>query len=99
MAQPMLQRGARFKAIAAGEWNSLAAESNGTVVAWGDNDIGESTVPSGLSNVVAMAAGQAHSLALKSDGTVVAWGVRYYHETKVPEWLSNAPAIAAGWMD
>jgi len=34
------------------------------VVAWGSNDSGQATVPSGLSNVVAIAAGGGHSLAL-----------------------------------
>jgi len=43
-------------------------------VAWGNNANGQSTVPVGLTGVVAIAAGQSHSLALKSGGTVVAWG-------------------------
>ena len=32
------------------------------------------TVPAGLSDVVAIAAGAEHTVALKADGTVVAWG-------------------------
>jgi acyl dehydratase len=43
------------------------------VVAWGDNSYGQTTVPEGLTQVVAIAAGVHHSLALKVDGTVVAW--------------------------
>jgi len=43
-----------------------------TVIAWGSNGVGQTTVPSGLSGVIAIAA---HSLALKSDGTVIAWGL------------------------
>src|SRR5690242_14588942 len=63
----------RFKAIGAGEWHSLAVQSNGTVQAWGYNGQGQAVVPSGLSGVIAVAGGDEHSLALKSDGTVVAW--------------------------
>jgi alpha-tubulin suppressor-like RCC1 family protein len=73
-------------AIAAGGLHSLALLSNGTVMAWGDNESGElgdgsvggySDVPvevKGLTGVTAIAAGFGHSLALLSNGTVVAWG-------------------------
>ena len=71
-------------AVAAGVYHSLALKTDGTVVAWGDNDNGECTVPAGLSGVVAVAAGDAHSLALKSDGTVVAWGSNAYGQRNVP---------------
>ena len=63
----------------------------GTVIAWGDNRIGQTSVPSGLSNVVAISAGEWHSLALKADGTVVAWGADH----GVPPDLTNVVVIAA----
>ena len=52
----------------------LAGHAASEVVAWGDNDSGQTNVPSGLSNVVAIAAGGYHSLALTAEGRVVAWG-------------------------
>jgi hypothetical protein len=79
-------------AIAAGDYHSLALKADGTVVAWGNNGFGQSTVPSGLSGVIAIAGGRGHSLALRSDGTVVAWGADGY----VPSGLSGVIAIAAG---
>ena len=67
------------------------------VVAWGDNEVGQTIVPSGLSNVVAIAAGTDHNLALTDEGRVVAWGSRNYQgQTNVPSGLSNVVAIAAG---
>ena len=60
--------------MAAGGIHSLALKTDGTVVGWGLNDDGQTTIPGGLSNAVAIAAGHAHSLALKTDGTVVGWG-------------------------
>ena len=48
--------------------------ASGTVVAWGDNTFGQSSVPAGLTNVIAISGGAEHTLALKADGTVVAWG-------------------------
>ncbi len=71
--------------IAGGWIHSLALLSNGTVMAWGNNEHGHlgngttsnSDVPvpvSGLSGVTAIAAGEYHSLALLSNGKVMAWG-------------------------
>jgi alpha-tubulin suppressor-like RCC1 family protein len=71
-------------AIAAGGDSGLALLSNGTVMAWGANELGElgngtltqSDVPvavSGLSGVRTIAVGGA-SFALRDDGTVMTWG-------------------------
>jgi alpha-tubulin suppressor-like RCC1 family protein len=83
-------------AVAGGYGHSLALNTNGTVVAWGNNSSGQTNVPAGLSNVVAVAAGDHHSLALRSNGLVVAWGDDYYGQTNIPAGLSNVVAIAAG---
>ncbi len=76
--------------------HSLALKADGTVAAWGDNSAQQSSVPPGLSNVVAIAAGLSHSLALRADGTVVAWGQASYGAATVPAGLSGVMAIAAG---
>jgi alpha-tubulin suppressor-like RCC1 family protein len=67
----------------------LALKRDGTVLAWGDNSVGQlgnnsdqasAGTPvqvTGLgpgSGVVAISAGPTHALALKDDGTVLAWG-------------------------
>ena len=99
-------------AIAAGgcwfnvDGHNLALKADGTVVAWGYNNSGQTNVPAGLSGVVAVAAGGWHSLALKSNGTVVAWGAGGVNlgcsswgangQSIVPVGLSNVVAIAAG---
>ena len=75
----------QVKAVSRGGVFDLALLINGTVMAWGYNDIGElgdgttteRTLPvavKGLANVVAISAGSRTSLALLSNGTVVAWG-------------------------
>ncbi|HEU5397064.1 MAG TPA: immunoglobulin domain-containing protein, partial [Verrucomicrobiae bacterium] len=79
-------------AITAGYTHSVALKSNGTVVAWGNNSQGQTSVPANLSNVVAVAAAWSHTVALKADGTVVSWGDR----TNVPAGLTNVIAVAAG---
>jgi hypothetical protein len=71
------------------------------VVAWGNNDSGQTQIPAGLTNAVAVAGGQDYSLALKSDGTVVAWGAHWNGFTYVPMTppasLSNVVSIGAGY--
>ena len=86
-------------AISAGDLHSLALRSNGTVVAWGQNDYEQSNVPSGLSNVVAIAAGASHNLALKADGTVTAWGLNDRGQCNVPSDLANVRAVSAGYNE
>ena len=77
-------------------YHSLALKADGTVVGWGDNDYGQTTIPASATNVVAIAAGSNHSLALKADGTVVGWGYNDYGQTTIPASATNVVAIAAG---
>jgi len=84
-------------AIAAGDSHTVALKGDGTVVAWGDNGSGKTTVPTGLGGVTAIAAGTSHTAALKNDGTVVAWGSVTFGQTNVPPGLSGVVAIAAGY--
>jgi uncharacterized delta-60 repeat protein len=85
-------------AIAAGITHTLALRSDGTVVGWGNNDYGQTTVPEGLSGVTAIATGPAHTLALKSDGTMVGWGNNDYGQITVPAGLGGLMAVASGYM-
>jgi alpha-tubulin suppressor-like RCC1 family protein len=79
--------------ISAGYYHSLAVKADGTVVAWGSNQDGETVIPIGL-QAVAVAAGGNFSLALKPDGTVVAWGADDSGQAKLPAALARAKVIA-----
>jgi hypothetical protein len=83
-------------AISAGLRHALALKSDGTVVAWGVDELGETEVPPDLNGVVEIAAGDAHSLALRSDGTVVGWGGGTSGAGTPPTNLTSLVAIAAG---
>ena len=69
----------------------------GTVTAWGQNTLGQTNVPVGLTNAVAIAGGVYHSLVVRSDGTVTGWGENDFGQTNPPVGLSNVIAVAAGW--
>jgi alpha-tubulin suppressor-like RCC1 family protein len=95
------------EAIAAGAVHSLALLEDGTVAAWGVNDLGQlgegsniefSNTPREvikLSGVEAIASGLHHSLALLPDGTVKAWGTNFNGElgygTASKNQFSNTP--------
>ncbi len=76
---------------------TLAVAMPGTVVAWGSNAQGQTTIPAGLSGVTAITAGEGHTVALKNDGTVLAWGWNANGQTTIPAGLSGVTAIAAGY--
>jgi uncharacterized delta-60 repeat protein len=71
--------------VSAGSFHSLASRSDGSVVAWGWNGLGQlglgtrATIATpvkipGLNGVSKVSGGYIHSLAMKTDGTVWAWG-------------------------
>ncbi len=67
------------------------------LVAWGNNDRGQLTVPAGLGEISQVAGGWAHSLALKADGAVAAWGWNAKGQSTVPTGLTGVVAIDAGY--
>ncbi len=85
-------------AVAAGYYHSLGLRSNGTVT--GESAATISSIPAGLSNVVAIAVNAfasgsvRYSFALKSDGTVTAWSNSF--APFVPVGFSNVVAISVG---
>jgi hypothetical protein len=85
-------------AIAAGEEHCLALTAEGRVVAWGNNDVGQTSVPvAALTDVVKIAAGPFSSIALKKDGTIITWGDNKADSQNPPaEWQGHFQDIVAG---
>lgn len=88
--------------IAAGSAFSLALKSDGSVVAWGSNAAGQTTIPvAAQSEVVSITAsgrsGDGFALALKNDGSVIGWGDNSVGQISIPTTAqSGVLSIAAG---
>jgi len=91
-------------AVASGGSHTVELKADGTVWAWGKNELGQlgdgttidSPAPiqvSGLTDITAIAGGDSHTIALKADGTVWAWGDNKYGQLGVttPETCVNDP--------
>ena len=68
----------------------------GTVVAWGDNRLGQTSVPVGPTNLVAVSAGYDRNLALTAEGRVVPWGSTIPGDNTIAPALSAVAATAVG---
>jgi alpha-tubulin suppressor-like RCC1 family protein len=79
---------------AAGFETSFAVKSDGTVEAWGNNNLGNISIPNDLTGVVQVAPADFHTVALKRDGSVVAWGSS--SRSIVPDGLNEVVQVSAG---
>lgn len=75
---------------------TLAQTSDGRIVAWGYNNLGQCDVPPPNTGFTAVAAGIYHSLGLQTDGSIVAWGRNQSGECSVPSPNTDFRAVAAG---
>ena len=80
--------------ISAGAFHTVGLQSDGTVVAAGDNVFGQCDV-SQWKDIVAVSAGGSHTVGLKSDGTVVAVGSNWTGQCDVSQW-KDVVAVSAG---
>ena len=79
--------------IAPARMGAIGLRANGTVVAAGDNRLGQCNVKE-WTNIVAIASSGGHTVGLKSNGTVVAVGNNNFGQCDVNGW-TNIVAIAA----
>jgi len=90
-----LAQGSATPMVTAGELHTVGLESDGTVVAVGDNEYGRCNVSS-WTGITQVAAGWLHTVGLKSDGTVVAVGDNSYGQCNVSSWTGITQVAAGG---
>jgi Regulator of chromosome condensation (RCC1) repeat len=81
-----------FVSVAAGDLSCLGLRANGTVVGWGDDYDGETSIPVGLKGVRAIADGDSFGIAVLDTGRVVSWGAH----TDLFAGVTNAVSVSAG---
>jgi len=69
--------------MAAGTYHSVACRSDGAVVAWGDNSLGQCQTGN-VADAIEIAAGESHGIALRADGSVAVWGSNTFGQYNVP---------------
>jgi hypothetical protein len=86
-----------IRQIAAGDAHAIALNADGSVVAWGNNANGQTTIPAGLgTSVVSVAAAGNISGVVKSDGTVQLWGAALGGVTTPPAGLTGVKQLVIG---
>jgi hypothetical protein len=73
----------------------MALKSDGTLLAWGNNQYGQTNIPANLSNVVSIASGGSHNLALAGDGRPIVTSFIPRRTVRVGGTL-NLAALAVG---
>ncbi len=85
-----------FVSVAAGWGHSAGLKANGSIVAWGNNELGQCNVPSPNRDFVAVAAVDYQTIGLKSDGSLVIWGhTTYGGQSSVPAPNRDFVAVSA----
>jgi len=67
-----------------GAYHTVALRDDNTVLAFGDNQKGQSSVPTDLGSVRVVRAGHEHTVALLHDGSIRAWGSNRFFELTQP---------------
>jgi hypothetical protein len=83
-------------AVAGGDYDLVALCQDGTLVAWGADDAGQTGVPTNALPFVAIAAGAEHNLAIAADGSLVGWGNDDAGQIDIPDGVSSVLSVAAG---
>ena len=96
LVAPAVAQGATFTAIDAGNYHTCAITTAGSVVCWGFNAYGQTTIPPNLGSVTQISAGEHHTCALTTDETPACWGYNAFGQTTIPPDLGSVTQISAG---
>ena len=90
------ESGGAAERIAGNSYHTCAIKADDSVLCWGGNWDGQSTVPSGLGSVKSVASGNYHNCAVKADDSLECWGDNWGGQSTVPSGLGSVKSVAAG---
>ena len=79
--------------VNAGDLHTCGLRSTKSLVCWGLNDDGQTTVPAGIYKQVS--AGDLHTCGLKGDNSLLCWGDNSFGQMTVPAGIYSQ--VSAGW--
>jgi predicted nucleic acid-binding Zn ribbon protein len=85
--------------ITAGGYHTCAIKTDDTPVCWGNNELGQTTIPAGTGPVTSITAGYSHSCAVKTEGTPVCWGDDTYGQTTIPDGTGTVGPVPPAVID
>ena len=76
----------------------VALKTDGSILAWGRNNYGQTGSPATLGTVEKIAAGGQHTMVLQTNGVLVGWGDNDNEQTTIPGVYEDVAQIACGWQ-
>jgi alpha-tubulin suppressor-like RCC1 family protein len=73
--------------------------NDGSVLAWGGNAKGQSTVPANAKDMKQVSAGNQFTLAVRKDGSVFGWGSNEYNQLLIPAEFTDIYNANAGYSN
>lgn len=83
--------------VSAGWLHTCVANSAGWLSCWGQNGVGQATVPGDLGQVIQVSAGSEHTCAVTSAHTLRCWGRNDSGQAMVPGDLGQVSQVSAGF--
>jgi alpha-tubulin suppressor-like RCC1 family protein len=77
----------------------VRGETDGSIVAWGHNNLGQCDAPSPNAGFVAVAARGNHNVGLRANGMIDAWGWNSNGQSDDPVGITDFVAVAAGYYN
>merc|ERR1711871_1082997 len=73
-----------FRVVNVGDYHACAITNAGALYCWGDNFVGQASVPSGVTKWKQVAGGRGHTCAIDNSNRMHCWGDGSSGQTKVP---------------
>jgi hypothetical protein len=82
--------------LSGGTRHTCAIKADDSLLCWGWNHVGQSSVPSGLGSIKSIAVGEFHTCVIKADDSLQCWGSDSSGQSSVPSGLGSVKSVSTG---